>query len=95
VLAGEAFVLRFFGAGEAGDRLLLVNLGRHLELKPAPEPLLAPPAGHAWRTLWSSDDPRYGGCGSAPAERADGWHIPAHAAVVLAPVPRTDDESEA
>ena len=33
----------------ADDRLLLVNLGRDLHLDPAPEPLLAPPAGQAWR----------------------------------------------
>ena len=31
------------------DRLLLVNLGTDLELSPIPEPLLAPPAGQAWR----------------------------------------------
>jgi maltooligosyltrehalose trehalohydrolase len=92
VLGDEAFVLRYFAEGDE-DRLLLVNLGRDLALEPAPEPLLAPPAGKRWRTLWASEEPRYGGCGAAPVERDDGWHIPGHAAVVLAPEPRPDDEA--
>ena len=84
VLGPEAFVLRFFAdGGDGDDRLLVINLGRDLELKPAPEPLLAPPRGFAWDTLWSSDSPLYGGCGAAPLERDDGWYIPGHAAVVL------------
>ncbi|HUP30424.1 MAG TPA: malto-oligosyltrehalose trehalohydrolase [Usitatibacter sp.] len=92
VLGPEAFVLRFFAEGHQ-ERLLLVNLGRDLTLKPAPEPLLAPPLGQRWRTLWASDDPRYGGCGTAEPERADGWYIPGHAAVVLAPAQREPDET--
>ena len=58
VLGPEAFVLRFF-AGPHGDRLLVLNLGRALQLRPAPEPLLAPPPGSAWPLLWSSEHPRY------------------------------------
>src|ERR1700744_5490925 len=46
VLGEQAFVLRFF-AEDGGDRLLLVNLGRALSPRPAPEPLLAPP----WKYL--------------------------------------------
>ena len=66
VLSSEAFVLRFFG--DAGDdRLLLVNLGIDLHLDPAPEPLLAPPTDSEWTTLWSSEDPKYGGIGAAAA----------------------------
>jgi maltooligosyltrehalose trehalohydrolase len=84
VLADEAFVLRYFGE-EHGDRLLLVNLGRDLRLEPAPEPLLAPPDGQAWELLWSSEDPGYGGAGTAPVDSGDGWRIPGHAAVVLGP----------
>jgi maltooligosyltrehalose trehalohydrolase len=83
VLGPDAFVLRYFAA--SGDRLLVVNLGRDLALSPAPEPLLAPPDGCAWRTLWSSEHPDYGGCGTAALESEDGWRIPAHCAVVLAP----------
>lgn len=84
VLGAEAFVLRFFG-GPAGDRLLLVNLGRELPLTPAPEPLLAPPEGRHWVLLWSSEDPRYGGTGTPEPESEDeGWRLPGHAALVLA-----------
>lgn len=89
VLAPEAFLLRFFD--DAGDRLLLVNLGRDLPLAPAPEPLLAPPEAARWRTLWSSEDPRYGGGGTPAIEtETGGWHLPGHCAVVLAPARREE-----
>jgi maltooligosyltrehalose trehalohydrolase len=84
VLGPEAFVLRFFGT-PGDNRLLVVNLGRDLRLHPAPEPLLAPPEGMGWKILWSSEDPCYGGCGTAPLEDEENWHIPGHAAVVLWP----------
>ena len=83
VLAAEAFVLRFFGNRD--DRLLVVNLGRDLQLDGAAEPLLAPPEGKLWETFWSSEDPRYGGCGAPPVDGPDGWRIPGHAAVALRP----------
>jgi maltooligosyltrehalose trehalohydrolase len=84
VLAGEAFVLRYFDAAR-GDRLLLVNLGRELSLDPAPEPLLAPPAGARWELRWSSEDPRYGGLGTPPVEGDESWHLPAESAIVMQP----------
>ena len=84
VLGDEAFVLRFFDSRGA-DRLLLVNLGADVDFDPAPEPLLAPPAGTRWVTLWSSEDPRYGGAGTPPPDHL-GWRIQGHAAVALAPV---------
>jgi maltooligosyltrehalose trehalohydrolase len=83
VLAPEAFVLRFFGR-DAGDRLLVVNLGSDLDLEPAPEPLLAPLAGMRWEVLWSSEDPRYGGGGAPPPEDEQGcWRIAGRSATVL------------
>jgi maltooligosyltrehalose trehalohydrolase len=85
VLAAEAFVLRYFGES-SDDRLLLVNFGRDLRLDPAPEPLLAPPAGRLWQMQWSSEDPRYGGCGTAPPDGPDNWRVPGQAAVVMRPV---------
>lgn len=99
VLGAEALVLRFFAASDPGsqlmgqltdqltgeDRLLILNLGRDLHLIPAPEPLLAPPEDRCWTVLWSSEDPRYGGNGTPPLETEDGWRLPGHAAVVLAP----------
>lgn len=84
VLNERAFLLRFLNA-EMGDRLVLVNLGRDLVLRPAPEPLLAPPHDSAWELMWSSEAPAYGGDGAVLPETPEGWRIPGHAAVVLAP----------
>ena len=86
VLGPHAFVLRYFDGG-AGDRLLLVNLGADLHLEEVPEPLLAPPEGCGWAVLWSSEERRYGGGGTRPAETLDGWRVMGEAAVVLAPEP--------
>ena len=83
VLTAEAFVFRFFGDDD--DRLLVVNLGIDLDLNPAPEPLLAPPAGTRWNTLWSSEHPNYGGSGTPPLDTTQNWKIPGCAAVVLKP----------
>jgi maltooligosyltrehalose trehalohydrolase len=88
VLGPEAFVVRFFGR-TGDDRLLVVNLGADLPLQRLPEPLLAPPESARWELAWSSDDPRYGACGSAPFDPDGPWRLPAHAALVLRPVPRT------
>ncbi len=77
-------MLRFF-VPDDGDRLLIVNLGRDLHLDPAPEPLLAPPEARLdWYPVWSSEDPKYGGHGTAPLDTDDNWWIPGEAAVVLA-----------
>jgi maltooligosyltrehalose trehalohydrolase len=89
VLSPLAFVLRFFGE-DGDDRLLMINLGIDLHLNPAPEPLLAPPIDSEWTTLWSSENPKYGGIGmppldSPPCNIGDNWRIPGHAAVVLKP----------
>jgi maltooligosyltrehalose trehalohydrolase len=99
VLSPQAFVLRFFG-DDGDDRLLLVNLGVDLHLDPAPEPLLAPPADSGWTAQWSSEDPKYGGSGTAPLDShsgwdiqpkgpavvtEDNWRIPGHAAVLMKP----------
>ena len=70
VLAESAFALRYFDP-EGADRLLVVNLGRAVHFDPAPEPLLAPPAGARWSTLWSSEDQRYGGTGTPELDAAE------------------------
>jgi maltooligosyltrehalose trehalohydrolase len=83
VLAEDAFVLRFFG--DAGDdRLLLVNLGHDRTLLPVPEPLLVAPEGRSWSLLWSSDDVRYGGCGTPVPEKDAIWSLPGEATLVMA-----------
>jgi maltooligosyltrehalose trehalohydrolase len=85
VLAEEALVLRFFGAPAGNDRLLLINLGADLHLESAPEPLLAPPEGKLWELAWSSEDPLYGGAGTAPVDGPDNWRIPGNAAIAMRP----------
>jgi|SRR5579883_387399 len=84
VLGANAFALRFF-TEDRSDRLLLINFGVDLHLNRVPEPLLAPSEGCCWTTLWSSEDRRYGGEGSAPVETLDGWRLTGESAVVLAP----------
>src|SRR5216110_270024 len=63
VLGPASFVLRYFSMNNE-ERLLLVNFGESHVLHPASEPLLAPPEGCRWQTLWTSESPRYGGAGS-------------------------------
>jgi maltooligosyltrehalose trehalohydrolase len=92
VLALEAFVIRYFG-GDAGDRLLLVNLARELSIDPAPEPLLAPPTGARWTVQWSSENPRYGGVGTPPIETDDGWHLPGESAIVMRSAPHSETDA--
>jgi maltooligosyltrehalose trehalohydrolase len=82
VLANRAFLLRWFDATQ-GDRLLLVNLGDELELRPAPEPLLAPPRDETWELIWSSDDPRYGGPGAVHPTEPECWCVPAESATLM------------
>jgi maltooligosyltrehalose trehalohydrolase len=84
VLSQSAFVLRYDGEG-ADDRLLLVNLGPDVELKPLPEPLLAPPAGSSWVVQWSSDGLQYGGLGTPPLQSEPAWRLHAESAVLLRP----------
>ncbi|MGZ5043231.1 MAG: malto-oligosyltrehalose trehalohydrolase [Methylobacter sp.] len=86
VLSPDALVIRFFGENPGDDRLLVVNLSRDLHLVPAPEPLLAPPKGCVWDTVWSSEDPRYGGLGMPPWPVKGNWYIQGESAVVLNPV---------
>ena len=84
VLGSHAFVLRFFGP-KGDDRLLVVNLGSDEHFSPAPEPLLAPPAGRRWTVRWSSEDRAYGGSGTFPPDSADGWRLPGESTLLLAP----------
>jgi maltooligosyltrehalose trehalohydrolase len=87
VLGPKSFVLRYFSDGGADDRLLVVNLGERQTLAPIPEPLLAPPLGLEWETLWSSESIRYGGLGVTTVATQDSWTLPAEAAVALRLVP--------
>lgn len=90
VLAPEAFVVRYgTSSTDPGDaRLLIVNLGPDLDLATVAEPLLAPPADHAWELLASSEDPRWGGGGTPPEDDRGIRTILGHSALVLTARPR-------
>lgn len=85
ILREDVVLIRFFH--DEGDRLLLVNLGRDLQLGSIAEPLMAPPLGKCWDLFWSSENREYGGGGCAALEMEDGWHIPGEAAIVLTSLP--------
>ena len=84
-LGPRSFVLRYFSK-ENDDRLLLVNFGESQILHPASEPLLAPPTGCKWETLWTSDSPRYGGADAVAIANEEQWFLPAESTVALGPV---------
>ena len=82
VFGHGTFVLRYFGDAD-GDRLLIVNLACDIDLRPLPEPLLAPPAGSRWAVQWSSAASRYGGDGTPPVRPHSHMHLPGESAVLL------------
>jgi len=88
VLGAKSFVLRYFPE-KNDDRLLLVNFGNPQSLEPMPEPLLAPPLGFEWTTLWSSESEKYGGPGGIALPTQDAWTLPAEATVALRLTPES------
>src|SRR4051794_39885129 len=93
VIGEHAWMLRFFAedSADGADRLLIVNLGTDLTLAPMPEPLLAPLEDQAWRILWSSEQPAYGGSGTPALYRDGVLHIAGESALVLEPGPLTPE----
>ena len=87
VLTSSAFVLRYF-AGDAGDRLLIVNLGCDYRPTIVPEPLLAPPFGQRWELAWSSEHPAYGGAGTPEFDPDEDWVVPGASALFFQSVSR-------
>ena len=85
VLGPMSFVLRYFSK-QNDDRLLLVNFGENQAFYPASEPLLAPPLGSRWETLWTSDSSRFGGTGALAIASKERWFLPAESATALRPV---------
>jgi maltooligosyltrehalose trehalohydrolase len=81
VLTDQCFVIRWFGSA---GRMLVVNLGAKLQRRAIPEPLLAPPEGMRWVSLWSSNHPLYGGLGGMMSSQDKGWQIEAESASFLA-----------
>ncbi|HEX4334909.1 MAG TPA: malto-oligosyltrehalose trehalohydrolase [Polyangiaceae bacterium] len=86
VLGPEAFLLRYMG--ELGDdRLVLVNLGRDLDVRHAAEPLIAPPRGRKWTYLLSSEAPEFGGSGTPPLDSYEHLRLHGHSTLVLTATP--------
>ena len=81
VLGERALALRIFC--EAGDRLVIINLGPDLDLNSPAEPLLAPEAASTWQTVWCSEELKYGGQGYAPIYRDGRFCMPARSTVLL------------
>jgi maltooligosyltrehalose trehalohydrolase len=82
VLGPASFVLRYFSK-DSDERLLLVNFEERQILHPASEPLLAPPLGYGWETLWTSESPRYGGAGTVVTATREHWVLPRESTVAL------------
>ena len=89
VLGEHSFLLRYFG--ERDDDRLADGESRRLPSRsiPAPEPLLAPPFGFEWETIWTSDHERYGGPGVMKPVSDEGWSLPAEATIALRACPET------
>jgi maltooligosyltrehalose trehalohydrolase len=85
VLGPASFVLRYF-SNEKDDRLLLVNFGERQIVNPASEPLLAPPLDCRWKTVWTSNSPRYSGAGAVVTASEEQWFLPAESTIALQPV---------
>jgi maltooligosyltrehalose trehalohydrolase len=94
VLTERSFALRYFatdprspraGESSADDRLVIVNLGSDASFDPASEPLLAPPAGMRWTTIWSSEAVEYGGIGARAFDPDEGWPLQGLSTLLLAP----------
>ncbi len=86
VIDDAAFLLRYLG-DDGDDRLLMVNLGPTRDLVSLAEPLLARPRGRAWRLVFSSESPTYGGGGAALPVPDGELHLPGPAALFYQAVP--------
>jgi maltooligosyltrehalose trehalohydrolase len=85
VLSDSCFVIRYWN--DAGERLLVVNLGPDLYRRYMAEPLVAPPEGTDWSPIWSSEDFVYGGNGAPQFEDETGWHVAGESAIAFRPTP--------
>ena len=72
VINDDCFLLRW------PDRLLLVNLGRQIQLDIVDEPLLAPPPQSRWKMLWATETM------PEPEDEEGVWTIAGESAIVLA-----------
>lgn len=84
VLGEAALLIRYLTEAPSEQCLLLVNLGKDLAIGVVAEPLLAPPRGHRWRLIWSSEHPDYDGAGRPPVDLHKYWSLPGDSALVFA-----------
>lgn len=89
VIGDAAVLIRYFTPNLSGHRLLLLNLGRDLQIGVVAEPLLAPADGHRWQVAWSSEHPDYDGAGRRPIDPEKFWVLPSDCALVLRSEPRS------
>jgi len=84
VFHSNIILVRYFGPPEAGDLLLAVNIGTDCTPHAVPQPLLAPPDGHSWTAMWSSENPDYGGEGQCETLSENGrWRFSGRSAVLF------------
>ncbi|WDR05888.1 alpha-amylase family glycosyl hydrolase [Devosia rhodophyticola] len=83
VIGDAALVVRYIMPDPSQERLLLLNLGRDLNIGVLAEPLLAPPDGLQWRVNWSSEHPDYDGAGRRQIDPAKFWVLPGDCALVF------------
>ena len=67
---------------------MIFTLIRHPSLFSHPE------EGRWWEILLSTEDPEYGGCGTAIPDTDENWRIPGNAALLLKSVLRPADAKE-
>lgn len=83
VIGEAALLIRYITETSADQRLLLLNLGRDLNIGVVAEPLLGPPAGRKWVLQWSSEHPDYGGAGRRPFDTDRFSVLPSDTAILL------------
>ena len=93
VLGPDAFCIRYL-TDDGADRLLLVNLGRDLDLHRAPEPLLAPPRNAMWSIRLSTEESRFGGFGVPALDAQPHLRLQGNSSTVLVPVVRVQRSEE-
>ncbi|WEK04375.1 MAG: alpha-amylase family glycosyl hydrolase [Candidatus Devosia phytovorans] len=85
VISDSALLIRYLTETSADQRLLLLNLGRDLNIGVVAEPLLAPPGGQKWVLQWSSEHPDYGGAGRRAFDTDKFSVLPGNTAILLRP----------
>lgn len=83
VIGEAAMLIRYFADDPVDERLLMLNLGRDLQIGVLAEPLYAPPEDRKWVLDWSSEHPDYDGAGRRPLDTDAFWILPSDTTVLL------------